>query len=125
MSHVTSKFEGYVIDSSVMGRIDEQVIKALFGTSTGEQKGSLGLIETFSAASAIKAADIAVKTARVAIYDLRVSRGMGGKGVVMLTGDIGDVSAAVEAGAKYAQTVATLSSSAVIAAPHEDLWRQM
>ncbi len=125
VSHVTSKFEGYVIDSSVMGRIDEQVIKALFGTSTGEQKGSLGLIETFSAASAIKAADIAVKTARVAIYDLRVSRGMGGKGVVMLTGEIGDVSAAVEAGVKYAKTVATLSSSAVIAAPHEDLWRQM
>ena len=108
-----------------MGRIDEQVIKALFSTNQGERQGSLGLIETFSAASAIKAADIAVKTARVAIYDLRVSRGMGGKGVVMLTGDIGDVSAAVEAGAKYAMSVATLSSSAVIAAPHEDLWRQM
>ena len=125
VSHVRSKFDAYVIDSSVMGRIDEQVIQALFSTNMGEQKGSLGLIETFSAASAIKAADIAVKTARVAIYDLRVSRGMGGKGVVMITGDIGDVSAAVEAGAKYAMGVATLSSSAVIAAPHEDLWRQM
>ena len=87
VSHVTSRFDGYVIDSSVMGRIDEQVIKSLFGTQTGEREGSLGLIETFSAASAIKAADIAVKTARVEIYDLRISRGMGGKGVVMLTGD--------------------------------------
>ncbi len=125
VSHVTSRFEGYVIDSSVMGRIDEQVIKALFGTAPQEASGALGLIETYSAASAIKAADIAVKTARVAIYDLRVSRGMGGKGVVMLTGDIGDVSAAVEAGVNYAKGAATLSSSAVIAAPHEDLWRQM
>lgn len=125
VAHVQAKFEGYVIDSSVMGRIDEQVIKALFGTAPAEQKGALGLIETFSAASAIKAADIAVKTARVAIYDLRVSRGMGGKGIVMITGEIGDVSAAVEAGAKYAKGVATLSSSAVIPAPHEDLWRQM
>ena len=125
VNHVTTRFEGYVIDSSVMGRIDEQVISALFGTQTGEREGSLGLIETFSAASAIKAADIAVKTARVAIYDLRVSRGMGGKGVVMLTGEVGDVTAAVEAGANYAKGVATLSSSAVIAAPHEDLWKQM
>ena len=125
VNHVTSKFEGYVIDSSVMGRIDEQVIKALFSTGTPEQKGALGLIETFSAASAIKAADIAVKTARVAIYDLRVSRGMGGKGVVMLNGEIGDVSAAVEAGARYATEMATLSATAVIAAPHEELWRQM
>ena len=125
VNHVTTRFEGYVIDSSVMGRIDEQVISALFGTQTGEREGSLGLIETFSAASAIKAADIAVKTARVAIYDLRVSRGMGGKGVVMLTGEVGDVTAAVEAGTNYAKGVATLSSSAVIAAPHEDLWKQM
>ena len=108
-----------------MGRIDEQVISALFGTQTGEKKGSLGLIETFSAASAIKAADIAVKTARVAIYDLRVSRGMGGKGVIMLTGEVGDVTAAVEAGANYAKNSAMLSSYSVIAAPHEDLWNQI
>ena len=125
VNHVTAKFDGYVIDSSVMGRIDEQVIEALFGTQTGIRQGSLGLIETFSAASAIRAADIAVKTARVEIYDLRVSRGMGGKGVVMLTGDVGDVTAAVEAGAEYAEKLATLSSTAVIAAPHEELWNQM
>ena len=60
VEHVASKFDGYVIDSSVMGRIDEQVVKALFGTQVGKREGSLGLIETFSAASAIKAADIAV-----------------------------------------------------------------
>ena len=125
VEHVKSRFDDKLVDVSIMGRIDEQVIQALFSTNQGERKGSLGLIETFSAASAIKAADIAVKTARVAIYDLRVSRGMGGKGVVMITGDIGDVSAAVEAGARYAMGVATLSSSAVIAAPHDDLWRQM
>ncbi len=125
VSHVATRFDGYVIDSSVMGRIDEQVIKALFGTQTGKREGSLGLIETFSAASAIKAADIAVKTAKVEIYDLRVSRGMGGKGVVMITGDVGDVTAAVEAGADYAKGVSTLSSFTVIPAPHEELWKQM
>jgi len=125
VNHVTAKFEGYVIDSSIMGRIDEQVIAALFGTHSTVAKGSLGLIETFSAASAIKAADVAVKTARVEILDLRVSRGMGGKGVVMLVGEIGDVSAAVEAGADYARGVASLSATSVIAAPHDELWRQL
>lgn len=125
VSHVLSKFDGYVIDSSIMGRIDEQVITALFGTQKTERKGSLGLIETFSAATTIKAADIAVKTAKVEIYDLRVSRGMGGKGVVMITGEIGDVAAAVEAGANYAMTTGQLSSQAVIAAPHAELWNQL
>ena len=125
VDHVLSKFDGYVIDSSVMGRIDEQVIKALFGTQKTEKKGSLGLIETYSAAATIKAADIAVKTARVEIFDLRVSRGMGGKGVVMLVGEVGDVTAAVEAGAAYAKQDGQLSSEPVIAAPHEDLWNQL
>ena len=125
IDHVRERFDGYVIDSAVMGKIDEQVIKALFGTQVGERKGSLGLIETFSASSAIKAADIAVKTARVEIYDLRVSRGMGGKGVIMLTGDVGDVTAAVEAGANYAKELSTLSSFTVIASPHSELWNQM
>ena len=97
VDHVQNRFDGYVIDSSVMGKIDEQVVKALFGTQTSERSGSLGLIETFSAASAIKAADIAVKTARVEIYDIRVSRGMGGKGVVMLTGDNKKVAEAMKA----------------------------
>ena len=125
VSHVKARFEGYVIDSSVIGRIEEQVISALFGTHAAERKGSLGLLETYSAASAIKAADIAVKTARVEIYDLRVSRGMGGKGILMVTGDIGDVTAAIEAGADYAKENAMLSSYSVIAAPHEELWNQM
>ena len=125
VSHVLSKFDGYVIDSSIMGRIDEQVIAALFGTQKTERKGALGLIETFSAATTIKAADLAVKTAKVEIFDLRVSRGMGGKGVVMLTGEIGDVAAAVEAGANYATGTGQLSSQAVIAAPHADLWSQL
>jgi len=125
VSHVLSKFDGYVIDSSVMGRIDEQVIKALFGTQKTARTGSLGLIETYSAATTIKAADIAVKTARVEIFDLRVSRGMGGKGVIMLTGEVGDVTAAVEAGSAYAQQSGQLSSNSIIAAPHADLWNQL
>ena len=125
VEHVRSKFENYVIDSSVMGRIDEQVITALFGTQSTAKKGSLGLVETFSAATAIKAADIAVKTAKVEIFDLRVSRGMGGKGVFMLTGEVGDVTAAVEAGANYAKQSGMLSSYSVIAAPHAELWEQI
>ena len=125
VEHVRSKFEGYIIDSSVRGRIDEQVITALFGTQTTGRTGSLGLLETYSAATSIKAADIAIKTARVEIFDLRVSRGMGGKGVVIITGEIGDVTAAIEASANYAKTTGMLSSYSVIAAPHAELCKQI
>ena len=123
--HVSLKFANYIIDTSIIGKIDESVITALFGTQASEPDGALGIIETFSAASAIKAADIAVKTARVSIFDLRISRGMGGKGVVLVTGEIGDVTAAVEAGSDYAKAEGQLSSFGAIAAPHRELWKQL
>ena len=125
IEHVRGRFEQYIVDSSIMGRIDEQVIKALFGTQSGVKQGSLGLIETYSAASAIKAGDIAVKTSRVELYDMRVSRGMGGKGIVFVTGDVGDVTAAVEAGGAYAKGIGMLHATTVIAAPHAELWEQL
>ena len=125
LDHVRGRFEQYIVDASIMGRIDEQVITALFGTQSGVKEGALGSIETYSGSSAIKAADIAVKTSRVAIYDLRVSRGMGGKGIVLVTGEVGDVTAAVEAGAAYAKDLGMLHASSVIAAPHAELWEQI
>lgn len=125
VEHVKSRFDEKLIDSSIMGRIDSQVITALFGTALVEKKGSLGIIETFSASSIIKAADIAVKTAKVQIFELRVSRGMGGKGVCLITGDVGDVTAAVEAGAQHAKDQGVFFNSAVIPAPHELLWEKM
>ena len=125
VSYVKGRYESTIVDTAVMGRIDPQVITALFGTESTSKNGSLGIIETFSAASAIKAADIAVKAANVAIYDLRVSRGMGGKGLVMITGDVGDVSAAVDAGAAYAADLGLLMNRSVIPAPHKELWEQI
>jgi microcompartment protein CcmL/EutN len=125
MDVVRSRYGSAIIDLSVMGRIDPAVIATLFGTQTGERVGSVGIIETFSGAAAIKAADIAVKTAHVALYDLRISRGMGGKGMVIITGDVGDVTAAVEAGAAHATAEGLLNTTAVIAAPHAELWEQL
>ncbi len=122
---VKGRFGPTLIDSCVMGRIDPMVITALFGTQNVGRQGSVGVIEAYSAATTIKAADIAVKTAKVELYDLRVSRGMGGKGIAILTGDVGDVTAAVEAGARYAKEEGLLGSSTVIPAPHADLWEQL
>ncbi len=125
VDHVKERYDDKIVDVSIMGRIDPQVVTALFGTEPAEKKGSLGIIETYSAASIIKAADIAVKTARVSIFELRTSRGMGGKGVCLITGEVGDVSAAVDAGVKHAVDQGVFYHSSVIAAPHELLWEQI
>ncbi len=125
VDHVRERSGSNIIDSVKLGRISESVVKALFGAETGERSGSVGIIETYSAASAIMAADTAVKAANVTIIELRLSRGMGGKGYVMLTGDVGDVTAAVEAGSRYAMEQGLLTGNTVIPAPHEELWQYM
>lgn len=125
IEHVKGLFDAQIVDATLMGRIDEQVITALFGTANAEKRGSIGVIETYSAATTVKCADLAVKTSEVAIYDLRVSRGMGGKGIVIITGDVADVTAAVEAGEAYAKDHGLFHSASVIAAPHPELWEQL
>ena len=118
-------YASYLIDTVLLGRIDEAVIKALLGGGAEAPKGSLGVIETYSAASAIKAADTAVKTAKVDVLDLRISRGMGGKGVAIITGTVAAVQAAVDAGSDYAKRQGLFDASSVVPAPHEELWKYL
>ncbi len=125
VDHVKSKFATYILDTTVMGRIDQNVVMALMGAQPEAPHGALGVLETYSAASIILAADAAVKAAKVDIVDLRLSRGMGGKGVMMITGEVGDVTAAIEAAGDYAIRQGLLSSKSVMAAPHGDLWQYL
>ena len=96
--------------------------KARLGAQPEAKRGALGTIETFTVASVILAADCAVKSADVEILELRTARGMGGKGVVLLTGDVADVTAAVEAGARYAKEQGVFVGQSILGAPHEELW---
>jgi microcompartment protein CcmL/EutN len=103
-----------LLDELFIPQLHEGVLVALRGTVTRSADDALGIIETLSAASAIVAADLAVKAARVTLRDLRLANGIGGKGVVTLSGTVADVQAAVEAGRAVAQKRGLLARSAVI-----------
>lgn len=75
MEKIRTDFSDYAVDSVLLGRIDPSVIKALLGGQPEARHGALGTIETFSVASAILAADTAVKAADVDILELRTARG--------------------------------------------------
>jgi microcompartment protein CcmL/EutN len=112
----------FLIDSIRLGRVDQTVIQALLGAQPQPEAGALGIVETFTAASAILAADHAVKSANVQILELRLARGMAGKGYVSFVGDTADVQAAIEAGSAYAKGQGAFVASALISSPHEELW---
>lgn len=80
---------------------------------------ALGMIETKGYVAALAAADAMVKAANVTI----VGREEVGDGLVavVISGDVGAVKAATEAGAEVAGQVGTLVSVHVIPRPHADV----
>jgi microcompartment protein CcmL/EutN len=85
---------------------------------------ALGIIETFSAASIIEVADAAAKCADVVLFRVHLAMAVGGKGFLLLTGDIASVEAAVAAGTQVASDDGMLVNRAVIAAPASELFRE-
>lgn len=79
---------------------------------------SLGLIEVRGLSCAIEAADAMVKAANVVLDELEAARGSGMM-TVKVSGDVGAVRAAVEAGKATALPYGALVSADVIARPHE------
>ena len=69
-------------------------------------------------------ADAAAKSADVVLLRIHLAMALGGKGFVLLTGDIGSVEAAVAAGSQVAADEGILVGRAVIAAPSKELFRE-
>jgi len=109
------------ISGTVITNLHPDIFPALSGTSPSKLKGSLGVIETIDAASAIECADTAAKAANVSLLEIRLSRGMGGKAFVFLCGGLSAVQTAVKASEKAAGKQGALIASSVIASPHRDL----
>jgi microcompartment protein CcmL/EutN len=59
---------------------------------------ALGVIETDTVASTIRAADAGLKGARVQLLELRLADGLGGKAYLLFDGPVAEVEAAVGAG---------------------------
>ena len=73
-------------DSVLLPNVHPQVLDAFTASTSFEKVGALGMIETFSAPSAIIAGDEAVKSANVTLLEIRLARALGGKAFVLFTG---------------------------------------
>lgn len=107
-----------LLDQFFIPQIHDGVMPALKGAVAAVDHDALGVLETVTAAVAIVAADAAAKAAEVVIRDLRLASGIGGKGVVLVSGAVGDVEAAVAAGRAEAQRLGLLTRAVVIPRLH-------
>ena len=109
------------VDNFVLGNPHVDIIPALTGTTLTPERGAIGLVETYSGAAAIVAADMAAKTAMVTLAEIRLSRGMCGKSTVMFTGEIGAVDAALSAAKRETAKSGMLLDTALIPNPDDKM----
>lgn len=115
-----------VIDHILIPNIHPDVFKALGDmvqiSVQKDQTPSLGIVETFSASTALQAADAAAKAANVTLFRVHVAMAMGGKGLVMLSGGVADCRAAVDAAAAVVKEKGLLVAAVVIPRPSRELF---
>ncbi|NIL98148.1 MAG: BMC domain-containing protein [Planctomycetales bacterium] len=110
-----------VVDSFVIPNLHPAVFPAISGVSHLPKLKSLGVIEAFSVASVIEAADAAVKATQVQLITINLAMAIGGKGWVSMTGDVASVAEAVEVGAAVIERKGLLVEKVVIPAPRPEI----
>lgn len=115
----------FTIEQHVIPNVSEAVFPALTATAEIDKIASLGIIETISAVTSILAGDIAAKSANVRLLEIRIARGLGGKGFVMVTGELAAVKSAVAACESRLEDTGGIISAVTVASPSPALVSRM
>jgi len=115
----------FLVDDFVIPNVHSSVFPALTATTRIQDIDSLAVIETFSVAAAIKPADYAVKKADLEINRIHVAMAIGGKGYVVLTGNMEALKSAVEPAIEYTKEEGMLAGYTLIDNPHEELLKEL
>ncbi len=113
--------EAFIIDSIVIPNIEEEVISAISCCSDVSSIEAIGVIETFSLASAVYCADEAVKAADIRLIEIRLGRGLGGKSFILLSGTVSAVNHAVASAVGIYSDEGMIANTSIIPSPHQDL----
>lgn len=113
-----------VIDHLTVANVFEGVFPALSQSVvlSPDEIDALGIIETFSGVSALVAGDYAGKAANVTLFRLHIAMALGGKGLLLMTGSVSDVTAAVQVAADAVRERGLLVSELVIPRPSRELF---
>lgn len=110
-----------LIDELFLPDVDPRVIEALRGRRLSSGDEALGIVETHTVAALLGAADRGVKSADVALKELRVADDLGGKAYCLFDGTLADVEAAVAAAVAGLARPEALVSRVVIPRLHAEM----
>ncbi len=114
-----------LVDYILLPQVHPEVVEAVGGGRVPEVTDSLGVIETTTVAASIHAADAGIKGAEVRLVEVRLADGLGGKGIVLFSGLVADVEAAVEIGVGVLERPELLVRQVVIPQLHAEMWENV
>lgn len=115
----------YLVDDLTIASLDPQVIPAIAGGNEVGELNAMGVMEFYSIASAVVAADLAAKAADVRLMEVRLGFGIGGKSFVTLSGEVAAVRSAIDAGIVQGRDKGLLVSTCVIPSPRKEIFEAM
>jgi microcompartment protein CcmL/EutN len=113
------------VDFVYLPQVHPEVVEAIGGGRVPEITDALGIVETTTVAAAIHAADAGIKGAEVRLVEVRLADGLGGKGIVLFSGLVADVEAAVEIGVGVLERPELLVRQVVIPQLHPEMWENV
>jgi microcompartment protein CcmL/EutN len=114
-----------VLDWVYLPHVHPEVVAAIGGGRVPEVRDALGVVETATVPSVIRAADAGVKGADVRLVEVRLADGLGGKGIVLFSGLVADVETAVQIGIASLESPGRLVRSVVIPKLHPAMWENV
>jgi len=111
-----------LLDRVFLPNVHPEVVAAIGGGRVAAPNDALGIVETMTVSAAISAADAGVKGAEVKLVEIRLADGLGGKGIVLYSGMVADVEAAVEIAVGVLPRPELLVRQVVIPQLHEEMW---
>ena len=111
----------YFVDSIVIPNVSQAVFPAITGAVMPDAMQAVGIMESFSLATMMIAADAILKAAELEPIELRLGNGLGGKAFFTFTGDVAAVQTGIDAGKALAEEKGLLVNAEVIPAPSEKL----
>jgi len=112
--------KGTIVDDVLLPAAHAGLLPAIDGALVPASGDAIGVVETSTVASSVRAADAALKAALVVVPKARLAIGIGGKGVFVVCGALADVEAAVDA-ATAEIPVEKRVAIEIIAQPHDEV----
>ncbi len=101
--------------------VHEDVYESVNGVRRPNDGDALGIMETSTIPAIVLAADKAVKMTDIVLVEIRLGDGLGGKGVMSITGKLEDVQESIAAGLASLKNADIVKRSVVIPAQHAEL----